>query len=92
MRYAHIIKGTAAQVNLTDIQTLAHRLEKIFRFLSLANTEIDSELMALLLQADECLRMLFITQIQGKYDDATNVLAKAEPVFAQLLYTSNFQF
>jgi chemotaxis protein histidine kinase CheA/ActR/RegA family two-component response regulator len=84
VRYAHIIKGAAAQVNLTDIQTLAHRLEKIFRFLSLANTEIDSELMALLLQADECLRMLFITQIQGKYDDAANVLAKAEPVFAHL--------
>lgn len=84
VRYAQIMKSAAAQVNLTDIQTLAHRLEKIFRFLSLANIEIDSQLMVLLLQADECLRMLFITQIQEKFDDAANVLAKAEPVFTQL--------
>ncbi|OUL20625.1 hypothetical protein BV372_32670 [Nostoc sp. T09] len=84
VRAAHTIKGAAAQVNLTDIQTLAHRLEKIFRFVTLENTQIDSELAAVLLQANESLRLLLIAQIQAKPDDTASILAKAEPVFAHL--------
>ncbi|OUL17353.1 hypothetical protein BV378_38660 [Nostoc sp. RF31YmG] len=84
VRAAHTIKSAAAQVNLTDTQILAHRLEKIFRFVSLEKTQIDSELAALLLQANECLRLLLIAQIQAKPDDTASILAKAEPVFAHL--------
>ncbi|MDZ8055840.1 MAG: response regulator [Aulosira sp. ZfuVER01] len=84
VRAAQTIKGSATQANLTDIQTLAHRLEKIFRFLSLENTQIDSQLTALLLQANDYLRLLLIAQIQVKPDDTASILAKAEPVFAHL--------
>ncbi|OUL17710.1 response regulator [Nostoc sp. 106C] len=84
VRAAHTIKSAATQVNLTDTQILAHRLEKIFRFVSLEKTQIDSELAALLLQANECLRLLLIAQIQAKPDDTASILAKAEPVFAHL--------
>ncbi|MBD2212027.1 response regulator [Nostoc linckia FACHB-104] len=84
VRAAQLIKTTAAQVNFTDIHTLAHRLEKIFRFLSLGNAAIDSQLTTLLLQANDCLRLLLITQIQGKLDDVASILAKAEPIFAYL--------
>ncbi|MBD2340038.1 response regulator [Calothrix sp. FACHB-156] len=84
VRAAQLIKTTAAQVNFTDIHTLAHRLEKIFRFLSLGNAAIDSQLTTLLLQANDCLRLLLIAQIQGKCDDVDSILAKAEPIFAYL--------
>jgi chemotaxis protein histidine kinase CheA/CheY-like chemotaxis protein len=83
VRSTHIV-STATQVNLTEVHNVAYRLEKVFRFLSLVNTEIDSNLMAWLLEADECLRMLFIAKIQGKSDDAAKILAKAEKVFSQL--------
>ncbi|MBD2164299.1 response regulator [Calothrix membranacea FACHB-236] len=84
VRAAQLIKTTAAQVNFTEIHNLAHRLEKIFRFLSLGNAAIDSQLTTLLLQANDCLRLLLITQIQGKFDDVASILAKAEPIFAYL--------
>ncbi|QIR36907.1 response regulator [Tolypothrix sp. PCC 7910] len=84
VRAAQLIKTTAAQVNFTDIHTLAHRLEKIFRFLSLGNAAIDSQLTTLLLQANDCLRLLLITQIQGKFDDVASIIAKAETIFAYL--------
>ncbi|MDZ7958892.1 MAG: response regulator [Aulosira sp. DedQUE10] len=84
VRAAQMIKGAAIQVNLTDIHTLAHRLEKIFRFLSLGSNGIDPQLTSLLLQADDCLRLLLIVQIQGKSDDAASILVKAEPIFAHL--------
>ncbi|BAY13883.1 response regulator [Calothrix sp. NIES-2098] len=84
VRAAQTIKGTASQVNLTDIQTLAHRLEKIFRFMSLENTFIDSQLTTSLLQANDYLRLVLIAQIQAKPDDIASALAKAEPVFAHL--------
>ena len=84
LRAAHTLKGGAAQVNLTEIQTIAGNLEKSFRSLEQKNLDIDSELVVLLTEAYESLRLPLQTQIQtGQYDGA-EALAKAEPIFAQL--------
>ena len=65
VRAAHTIKGGAVQLSLTDIQTLAHRLEKIFRFRSLSQEkfETDWELLDLLLQAYKFLQLSLQTEI-----------------------------
>ncbi|MGK7916679.1 MAG: response regulator [Prochloraceae cyanobacterium] len=84
LRAAHTLKGGAAQVNLTEIQTIAGNLEKNFRSLEQKNVDIDSSLVELLAEAYESLRLPLQTQIQtGQYDGA-EALAKAEPIFAQL--------
>ncbi|MGK7915495.1 MAG: response regulator [Prochloraceae cyanobacterium] len=84
VRAAHTIKGGAAQVNLTDIQTLADRLEKIFRSLSQEKFETDWELLELLMQAYELLRLSLLNQIHGDNHNGSDNLTKAEPVFTQL--------
>ncbi|BAY20612.1 putative chemotaxis response regulator [Calothrix sp. NIES-2100] len=84
VRITQLIKDAADQVDLTDIQTLAYRLEKIFRFLSLENNVLNTDMTALLIEANEYLGILILAQINGKSDDAVNVLAKAESVFAHL--------
>jgi CheY-like chemotaxis protein len=84
VRVAQLIKDAAAQVNLTDIHALAYRLEKMFRFFSLENQIINANIAALLIEANEYLGLVLISQIQGKTDDAVNILAKAESVFADL--------
>lgn len=84
VRAAKLVKTTADQVNFTHIHTLAHRLEKIFRLISLGNAVIDDYLTNLLLQANDCLRLLLIAQVQENFDDLASVLAKAEPIFAYL--------
>ncbi|MDJ0713191.1 MAG: response regulator [Prochloraceae cyanobacterium] len=84
VRAAHTIKGGAAQINLTGIQALAERLEKIFRSLERENPDIDLELTELLLQAYEFLRLAILTQIQTGDSDRDTTMAKAEPIFGQL--------
>ncbi len=84
VRAAHTIKGGAACVNLTGIQTLAYRLENVFRSLKQENLEIDLELAELLFQAYKCLRLTLLAQIQTGQSDADSAKAKAEPVFSQL--------
>ncbi|MBD2207111.1 response regulator [Calothrix sp. FACHB-1219] len=90
VRVAQLIKDVSAQVDLADIQNLAYRLEKIFRLLSLENQIIDANITALLIEANENLGLLLIAQIQGKTDDAVNLLAKTDSVFANL-ETRNYQ-
>ena len=82
VRAAHTIKGGAAQVNLTNIQTIAARLEKSFRSLSPKN--IDYEIGEFLLQAYELLRLSLLNQIQTGKDDRADTLAEAESIFAHL--------
>ncbi|HAX77364.1 MAG TPA: hypothetical protein DCY88_16400 [Cyanobacteria bacterium UBA11372] len=64
MRIAHSIKGGAACIGLTGIQTLAHHLENTFKVLYQENIEVDQELEELLLQAYDSLRSPLLAQIQ----------------------------
>lgn len=84
VRAASTIKSGAAQVNLTDIHTLADRFENIFRRLWQEKTIVDPELEDLLWQAYECLRQSLLTQIQTDREGAAAAIAKAEPIFARL--------
>ncbi|MBD2356205.1 response regulator [Tolypothrix sp. FACHB-123] len=84
VRVAQLIKDAAIQVGLTDIHNLTYRLEKIFRLLSLENQMIDANIIGLLRDANEYLGLILIAQVQDKTDDAVNLLAKAESVFANL--------
>jgi len=84
MRAAHSIKGGAACIGLTGIETIAHDLENSIRALYQEETVFDLELEELLLKAFDHLRAPIIEQIQtGKYD-AQVAREKAKPVFAQL--------
>ncbi len=83
MRAAHSIKGGAASVGLTDIASLAHRLENIFKALYNDTLEIDAQLENELLQAFDCLRSPLMDQITtGAFADTA--LSDAEPLFNQI--------
>jgi len=82
MRAAHSIKGGAASVDLPAIQSIAHRLEDIFRALYRQDKEpISVELEELLLQAFDCLRLPLMQEIERGSHDREKALAKAEEVF-----------
>ncbi|NEP09168.1 MAG: response regulator [Symploca sp. SIO2C1] len=84
MRAAHSIKGGAACIGLTGIETIAHNLENGIRALYQEETVFDLELEELLLRAFDHLRAPIIEQIEtGKYD-AQAAIEKAKPVFEQL--------
>lgn len=83
MRAAHSIKGGAASVGLTDIATLAHRLENIFKALYSETLEIDADLEESLLQAFDCLRSPLMAQITTGTTDA-NAVAIADPLLSQI--------
>ncbi len=84
MRAAHSIKGGAACIGLTGIETIAHNLENGIRALYQEETVFDLELEELLLRAFDSLRLPIIEQIEtGKYDPQAAV-EKAKPVFEQL--------
>ncbi len=84
MRTSHSIKGGAAGVGLEAIATLAHRLENIFKALYSDTIEIDTDLESQLLSAYDCLRLPLMQQIASGEFDASQALASAEPIFAQL--------
>ena len=84
MRAAHSIKGGAACVGLTDIQTLAHHLENSFLALYREDNKIDQDLEQLLLQAYDCLRLPLLDQIQTGTCNADKFLEKVKPICAQL--------
>ncbi|NET58914.1 MAG: response regulator [Symploca sp. SIO2E6] len=84
MRAAHSIKGGAACIGLTGIETIAHNLENGIRALYQEETVFDLELEDLLLIAFDHLRSPIIEQIEtGQYDPQAAV-DKAKPVFEQL--------
>lgn len=81
---AYNLNDRAARLNLTDIETLAHPLNGIFQVLQQRKIEIDTELINLLLQAHNCLRLALLAQMQLSQDDQTANLVQANYVFAQL--------
>ncbi len=84
MRIAHSIKGGAACVGLTGIQTLAHQLENTFKVLYQENIEVDQELEELLLQAYDSLRSPLLDQIQTGQCDTHAHDAKLQQICAQI--------
>jgi chemotaxis protein histidine kinase CheA len=78
------IKSGAAQVNLTDIYTLASRFENIFRWLWQKKIAIDPKLADLLWEAYQYLRQSLLAQIHTHQEDVLTIIAKTEPIFAQL--------
>jgi chemotaxis family two-component system sensor histidine kinase/response regulator PixL len=84
MRTSHSIKGGAAGVGLEAITTLAHRLENIFKALYSETVDIDTDLESQLLAAYDCLRLPLMQQIASGEFDASQALATADPIFAQI--------
>ena len=84
MRISHSIKGGAACVGLTGIQTLAHQLENTFKVLYQENIEVDQELEELLLQAYDSLRSPLLAQIQTGECDTDAHHEKLQQICAQI--------
>ncbi len=84
MRATHTIKGSAANVGLEAIQTVAHYLESVFKALYNPDVVIDAELQSLLLQAYECLHLALTAEIMETPINDEEVLQRAASVFAKL--------
>lgn len=80
MRTAHSLKGGAACVGLSQIQTLAHNLETVFKALSEQRIPVDLELENLLLQAYDHLKSLLL---EDRQPNSTAVPA-SHPIWQQL--------
>ncbi|VEP14948.1 Hybrid sensor histidine kinase/response regulator [Hyella patelloides LEGE 07179] len=83
MRAAHSLKGGAATVGLNSIETIAHRLETIFKALYV-ETEIDTELETLLLEAYDCLRSPLEQLITTGSFDSETALVVAESTLTRI--------
>ncbi|WP_019509592.1 hybrid sensor histidine kinase/response regulator [Pleurocapsa sp. PCC 7319] len=83
MRAAHSLKGGAATVGLNAIKTIAHRLETIFKALSVEN-KIDTELETLLLKAYDCLQLPLNQQITTGSFDSELALSNADSTLTQI--------
>ena len=84
MRSAHTLKGSAANVGLTTIETIAHHLEDVFQALYPEEVEIDPELSSLLLDGYECLRSPLSAILSNLPYDETAILDRTASVFAKL--------
>ncbi|MBW4466679.1 MAG: hybrid sensor histidine kinase/response regulator [Pegethrix bostrychoides GSE-TBD4-15B] len=98
MRAAHSIKGGAACVGLSQIQTLAHSLETVLKTCSRASLSVDLELESLMLQAFDCLKTPLMEEIHmGSSDDIAQA-AVTNPIWRELevklspRQSSNFLF
>ena len=86
-RAAHSIKGGAAMLGLTSIQTIAHRLEDYFKIFQDSSFEPDQRLEAYFLSLFTTLQELIeeLSSPKGLAPEiAQNLLSKVEPVFKQL--------
>lgn len=84
MRAAHSIKGGAACIGLSGIQTIAHDLENGIRALYNDEVVFDRELEDLFLQAFDCLREPINEQIQTGRCHEQEALERSEPIFRKL--------
>jgi chemotaxis protein histidine kinase CheA len=84
VRAINTIESGAAQVKLPEIYNLASRLKNIFSFLWQEKIEIDPALADLLWEAYQYLRQSLLAQIQTHQEDVLTVIARAEPIFAQI--------
>ncbi|MBW4511035.1 MAG: response regulator [Scytonematopsis contorta HA4267-MV1] len=84
MRATHTIKGGAANVGLETINKVAHSLEDIFKAFYNPDVTINSEILALLFQAYECLQLPLTAELNGAPINTEEILQRATFVFAQL--------
>lgn len=84
MKTVSEIENGAAQVNLSQIENLARRLENSFRALWQEQIAIDDHSIDLLGQAYDCLRQALLAQIQTNAEEVAEILVKAEVIFTQL--------
>lgn len=85
MRAAHSLKGGAANVGLTTIQSLAHRLEDFFRCFYDECLVLTPDLEHLLLKSCDHLRDTLMATIElGEAFDGDVALHRAEPLFRQI--------
>jgi len=84
MRAAHSLKGGAAGVGLDGIQTIAHRLEDIFKALYHAEDKITPEFEQKLLQGYDCLQRPLNQQLQTGSYDPDQALEQAEAILSEI--------
>ena len=84
MRAAHSIKGGAACVGLSQIQTLAHSLETVLKTCSQTSLPVDLELESLMLQAFDCLKSPLLEEIHTGSGDNLALAAAANPIWQEL--------
>jgi two-component system, chemotaxis family, sensor histidine kinase and response regulator PixL len=73
MRTAHSIKGCAASMGLSAIESIAHQLEDVFRALYRRKETIDAELAELLIMAFDCLQMPLRQEIDQNTDSTADL-------------------
>jgi chemotaxis protein histidine kinase CheA len=84
VRAINTIESGAAQVKLPEIYNLASRLKNIFSFLWQEKIDLDPALAELLWDAYQFLRQSLLAQIQTHQEDVLTVIARSEPIFAQI--------
>jgi chemotaxis protein histidine kinase CheA/CheY-like chemotaxis protein len=84
VRAAHSIQSGAAYLGLPSIQNLAQQLEGAFRSLQSNTPNIETELIALLLKAQECLQLSLLDHVQIDRQRLTTTNAESQEVFDQL--------
>ncbi len=86
VRAAHTIKGGAAQIEFSETQIIAARLEVFFRRLKHESVKVDLDLLNLLIEGYELLRLSVITRIEnnGHLDNSEDLIFRSESIFTQL--------
>jgi len=86
VRAAHTIKGGAAQIEFSETQIIAARLEVFFRRLNHESVKVDLDLLNLLIEGYELLRLSVITRIEnnGHLDNSEDLIFRSESIFTQL--------
>ncbi|MGK7940822.1 MAG: response regulator [Crocosphaera sp.] len=84
MRSAHTIKGSAANYQLTTLETIAHHLEDVFQALYPSELEIDPELSFLLIEGYDCLKIPLNAILSNLPYDEEEILDRTAEVFAKL--------
>lgn len=84
MRAAHSLKGGSALFGLSEIQTLAHNLENVFKILYRLEKKVDPELEELLLQAYDCLRTPLLDQLEKGSCNGAPFLEQGNSLFERI--------
>lgn len=84
MRAAHSLKGGAGLFGLSEILTLSHNLENVFKILYRQEKNVDAELEELLLQAYDCLRTPLLDQLEKGSCNAAPFLEEANNLFERI--------
>jgi two-component system, chemotaxis family, sensor histidine kinase and response regulator PixL len=84
MRAAHSLKGGSSLFGLTDIQTIAHNLENVFKALYSLDCTVDVPLEELLLQAYDCLKTPLLEQLETNHCNTAKFLTRSKEIFTAI--------